>query len=84
MEKLMDKAIEAIELEMEAMGKIDDSDYADRFLDKLAEDLANEEVDSQELLEEIKEYMEDNYESYGECNEAGDFKGGYKMKGGNK
>lgn len=80
MENLLNLAIEQIEIEMEAMGKIDDSDYADRFLDKLADELATDEVDAQDLLEAIKEHMDDNYKQYGECNEAGDFTGGYTFK----
>lgn len=80
MEKLLKEAVVKIESEMKTMGKIDDSDYTDRFLDKLADELATDEVDTQDLLEAIKEHMDDNYEQYGECNEAGDFIGGYKFK----
>lgn len=80
MESLLSLAIEQIEIEMEAMGKIDDSDYADRFLDKLADELATDEVDVQDLLEAIKEHMSDNYKQYGECNEEGNFIGGYTFK----
>lgn len=80
MENLLNLAIEQIEIEMEAMGKIDDSDYTDRFLDKLADELATDDVDAQDLLEAIKEHMDDNYKQYGECNESGDFIGGYTFK----
>ena len=42
--ELLAKAREAIQKEMEVKGYIDDSDYTDRFLDRLAKEVVEQEI----------------------------------------
>lgn len=88
METLLNKAIEQIEIEMNLMGKIDDSDNSDRFLDNLAYHLASTKASDEqaieklqeELLENIQSHMKEFYHQYGECDDTGRFTGGYEPR----
>ena len=69
--EILQKAKVKIQEEMDKLGFIDDSDNADRFLDNLIQELAEEilgdneeDIDyelQEELLEEIKEFMNKHY-----------------------
>lgn len=76
---ILETAKEKIKVEMNERKFIDDSDNTDRFLDKLAFDLTENQSEEQkeDFLEMIYSYMNATYHQAGESDDYGNYKGCY-------
>ena len=77
--KILEDAKFKIEEEINAVGFIDDTDGADRFIDNLARKYEEEydELEFDELLEMLEDYMKKTYKRKGSCDETGHYAGCY-------
>lgn len=79
--KILDAAKDEISIEMNRVGFIDESDNSERFIDELAykfaEEYEDEELDFDEVLEMLDDYMKKTYRRKGGCNDRGDYTGCY-------
>ena len=76
--QILEDAKSKIQNEMNKVGYIDDTDMADRFVDNLARGYEDKyELNFDDILEVLDDYMKATYKRKGSCNEKGHYAGCY-------